>query len=146
MSPESGVKELPGSYCGSFVADLSAPPAARHALQGLSTHVDDGLLERGCLVVTELVTNSLMHAGLAPEQEIELRLWARRELLRVEVSDDGDGFDPVVRRPHPDRPAGGWGLWIVAQLTDRWGVDVSHSTRVWCEFEPGAGPEPRGTG
>jgi hypothetical protein len=29
----------------------------------------------------------------------------------------------------------GRGLWIVEQLTDRWGVDLSHSTRVWCEFD-----------
>jgi hypothetical protein len=24
---------------------------------------------------------------------------------------------------------------MVDQLTDRWGVDFSHSTRVWCEFD-----------
>jgi hypothetical protein len=40
---------------------------------------------------------------------------------------------------------GGWGLMIVAQLTDRWRVDASHSTRVWCEFERSAAPGARGT-
>jgi anti-sigma regulatory factor (Ser/Thr protein kinase) len=142
VSPGSAVEELPGSFSGSFVADVSAPRAARRALQGLSGHVDEGLLERGRVVVTELVTNSVRHARLAPEQHIELQVWAGQKLLRVEVSDDGDGFEPVAVPPHPDHAAGGWGLWIVAQLADRWGIDVSHSTRVWCEFETRARPEP----
>ena len=70
-------------------------------------------------------------ARLAPEQKIELLVRVRRELVRVEVSDDGEGFDTVAVPPHPDHAAGGWGLWIVAQLTDRWGIDVSRSTRIW---------------
>ena len=81
-------------------------------------------------------------ARLAPEQKIELLVRVRRELVRVEVSDDGEGFDTVAVPPHPDHAAGGWGLWIVAQLTDRWGIDVSRSTRIWCELETRAGPEP----
>jgi anti-sigma regulatory factor (Ser/Thr protein kinase) len=143
VSLKSGVNELPGAFCRSFAADVSAPHAARCALQALRDHVDEELLERGGIVVSELVTNSVRHARLAPEQLIDLRISARRELLRVELSDDGDGFSPVAMRPHPHQPAGGWGLWIVAELADRWGVDVSHSTRVWCEFEPRAEPEPR---
>jgi anti-sigma regulatory factor (Ser/Thr protein kinase) len=144
VSPESGANELAGTFSRSFVADVNAPRAARRALQGLSGHVDEGLLERGRIVVTELVTNSVRHARLAPEQQIELRVWPGRELLRMEVSDDGDGFDPVAMRRTPDH-VDGWGLRIVAQLTDRWGVDVSHSTRVWCEFETRVGPMPQAT-
>ena len=58
------------------------------------------------------------------------------ECLHIEVTDDGAGFDPTVTRPEPrSLRSGGWGLWMVDQLTDRWGVDFSHSTRVWCEFD-----------
>ena len=135
MSPAPAVQEPPGSFSRSFGADVNAPPAARRALRGLNSHVDEQLLERASLVVTELVTNSVRHARLAPAQQIELRISARRTLLRVEVIDDGDGFDPVATRPHAEQRAGGWGLRIVAHLTDRWGIDVSHSTRVWCEFD-----------
>jgi anti-sigma regulatory factor (Ser/Thr protein kinase) len=142
VSPISAVEELPGSFSRSFVADVSAPRAARRALQGLSGQVDEGLLERGRIVVTELVTNSVRHARLGPGQRIELLVRVRHELVRVEVSDDGEGFDPVGVPPHPDHAVGGWGLWIVAQLTDRWGIDVSRSTRVWCEFETRARPQP----
>jgi hypothetical protein len=56
--------------------------------------------------------------------------------LRIEVSDSGPGFDPVSTRPDPGgNDPGGWGLWLVDQLTDRWGVDLSHSARVWMEFD-----------
>jgi serine/threonine-protein kinase RsbW len=108
----------------------------------LSGYVDDDLVERGRLVVTELVTNSVRHARLTPAQQIELRVSARRDLLRVEVIDDGHGFDPAATRPEPARADGGWGLRLVAQLTDRWEIDVSHSTRVWCEFIARADGEP----
>jgi anti-sigma regulatory factor (Ser/Thr protein kinase) len=87
----------------------------------LNGHIEEGLLERARIVVTELVTNSVRHARLSPAQRIAVRVWAQRELLRVEVIDDGNGFDPAA-------------------------TDVSHSTRVWCEFKPAAAPEPRGTG
>jgi anti-sigma regulatory factor (Ser/Thr protein kinase) len=132
MKP-AAVHGSPRSFRRSFAADLGAPAAARHAVQSLNGLVADDLVERGRLVVTELVTNSVMHAGLTPEQHVDLRIAATRELLWMEVFDDGDGFDPAaIRAPHGS--AGGWGLWMVAQLTDRWGVDLSHSTRVWCQL------------
>lgn len=134
-SQASGVVGLPGRFSRSFVADPSAPRAARHALRSLSGHVDEELLERGGIVVTELVTNSVKHARLAPEQRIALIGSGRRTFLLLEVIDEGDGFEPVVRRPGAGQGPGGWGLWMVSQLADRWGVDAGHSTRVWCEFE-----------
>jgi hypothetical protein len=55
--------------------------------------------------------------------------------LRIDVTDEGTaGFEPVVTLPHPGQNSGR-GFWIVDQLTDRWGVDFSRSTRVWCEFD-----------
>ena len=55
--------------------------------------------------------------------------------LRIEVTDEGTaGFEPVVTLPYRGQNSGR-GFWIVDQPTDRWGVDFSHSTRVWCEFD-----------
>ena len=33
-------------------------------------------------------------------------------------------------------------LWLVDQLTDRWGVDEEQSTRVWCEISTTRRPDP----
>jgi anti-sigma regulatory factor (Ser/Thr protein kinase) len=82
--------------------------------------------------VSELVTNSVQHAQTGPDDSIELKLSIDDELIRVEVSDSGPGFEP------PSDPGGearerGWGLFFVSQLTDRWGVaDKGH---VWFEID-----------
>jgi hypothetical protein len=56
--------------------------------------------------------------------------------MRVEVSDDGAGFDeaPVAEAPKDDN-GGGWGLPIVAALGHRWGVDRDAATTVWFEID-----------
>ena len=117
----------------------SAPGVAREALGALDADLGAQLREDSGLVVTEVVTNCVQHGGLAPSQQIELKLSLLPQLLRIEVSDDGPGFiaEPVSSKP--DQTPGAWGLLLVDQLTDRWGVDCSHSTRVWLEFDRAAG-------
>jgi anti-sigma regulatory factor (Ser/Thr protein kinase) len=119
----------------SFPADPSAPGVARRSLEGMDGTVDRTLIERGSLAVTEVVTNSVVHAGLASSQQIELTVALQPELLRIEVSDDGPGFLPEPVASKPDHAPGGWGLWMVDQLADRWGVDRGPGTRVWLEFD-----------
>lgn len=75
------------------------------------------------LMVSELLTNALVH-GIG---EISLRIDAEGDTVRVEVSDQG----AVKVEPSPTPGAhGGWGLRIVDQLADDWGV-LEGSTRVW---------------
>src|SRR5436305_15170600 len=119
----------------SLAPDLDAPGAARRALDALRGQLAEEVIERSALAVTEVVTNSVKHAGLTAAQRIDLAIRVRPGCLRIEVTDQGAGFDPVVALPDPGQAPGGRGLWMVDQLTDRWGVDFSHSTRVWCEFD-----------
>jgi anti-sigma regulatory factor (Ser/Thr protein kinase) len=119
----------------SFAPDLDAPAAARRALDGFRGELGEDVTERSAVVVTEVVTNSVTHAGLTAAQPIELNIQVVPGCLRIDVTDDGSaGFDLVVRLPYPGQNSGR-GFWIVDQLTDRWGVDFSRSTRVWCEFD-----------
>jgi anti-sigma regulatory factor (Ser/Thr protein kinase) len=119
----------------SLAPDLEAPAAARRALDRFGGQLEEAVIERSALVVTEVVTNSVTHAGLAAAQPIDLNIQVFAGCLRIEVTDEGSaGFDPVVTPPYPGQNSG-LGLWVVDQLTDRWGVDFTHSTRVWCEFD-----------
>ena len=36
--------------------------------------------------------------------------------------------------PDPSRPSG-WGLYLVRELSDRWGIDHDGETRVWFELD-----------
>jgi anti-sigma regulatory factor (Ser/Thr protein kinase) len=119
----------------SLVPDLSAPVAARRALEGLETDLGEDVSERGALVISEVVTNSVKHAGMTAAQRIEVSISMLPECLRFEVTDEGDGFEPGPARHDPRSRAGGWGLVLVEELSDRWGVEVEHSTLVWCEFD-----------
>jgi anti-sigma regulatory factor (Ser/Thr protein kinase) len=119
----------------SVAADMNAPAAARRALAAFGPRIHDDLLERGGLALTEVVTNSVQHAGLAATDRIELSLTLVPEALRVEVCDDGPGFLAMPVSSKPNQSPGGWGLWMVDRLADRWGVDSSNSTRVWIEFD-----------
>jgi len=75
------------------------------------------------LLVSELVNNALLH-GIGA---IRLRIDVESDGVRVEVSDQGN----VAVPPNPTPGAhGGWGLRIVDQLADDWGV-LDGSTRVW---------------
>ena len=128
-----------GSFRRSFRPEFGAAAAARRDLEDLCAHVDDDLLDRSSLALTEVITNSVKHARLRPSQLIDVDVALLAAVLRIEVADDGVGFDPPATSPYPGRAAGGgWGLWLVDQLTDRWGVDCSHSTRVWMEFDRGS--------
>jgi len=115
-------------------------------LDGFREQLEEDVFDRSALVATEVVTNSVMHAGLTAAQPIDLKVRVIPGCLRIEVTDEGTrSFDPVVRLPYAGQNSGR-GLWMIDQLTDRWGVDFTHTTRVWCEFDvvpPGcAVPDP----
>ena len=85
------------------------------------------------LLVSELVTNSVRHARLGPGDRIRLQVEISDRVLRVEVSDPGEGF--VANTPEPGaRGPGGWGLFLTERIADRWGVDRDGEwTTVWLE-------------
>jgi anti-sigma regulatory factor (Ser/Thr protein kinase) len=110
-----------------------AASAARRSLDRLESHVDEQRLHDMRLLVTELVTNSVRHARRGDGDEVELRVVVRRDCIHVRVTDRGPGFDVSPRRPDDD-PGSGWGLFLVEQLSDRWGVELNGSTQVWFEL------------
>ena len=112
-------------------------------MAGLAPFLDPGVAENAELLVSELVTNSVRHAGLPEEASIEFSIRASPDVLMVEVADSGQGFDHTSP-PRPRAVAGvpepsGWGLFLVDRIADRWGaVQMAGDTRVWVELTPGA--------
>jgi anti-sigma regulatory factor (Ser/Thr protein kinase) len=111
-----------------------AAAEARHALDGLSADIPDGRMRDVRLLVSELVTNAVRHANLDAGDVIVLVIDVADHTLRVEVHDPGGGFVPSAPSPDPARPSG-WGLYLVAELADRWGVDSDEETLVWFELD-----------
>jgi anti-sigma regulatory factor (Ser/Thr protein kinase) len=79
------------------------------------------------LLVSEVVTNAVRHGS--SDEPLELRARWNDE-VRVEVVDHGDGFLPQPRRGQLEDP-GGFGLYLVGCLADRWGVETDEATCVW---------------
>jgi anti-sigma regulatory factor (Ser/Thr protein kinase) len=114
----------------SMRAGLTAPAQARRAV--VSLPLVAGTRDRLALVVSELVTNAVRHAGLAAGEPIGLDVMSTNGYLRVAVHDGGPGFDPPGRNREPG-VSGGFGLPIIAALSDEWGVERSAGgCTVWC--------------
>jgi anti-sigma regulatory factor (Ser/Thr protein kinase) len=119
-----------------LVPGLRAPRTAR-VFTGetlAAWDVDTGAVEAAQLVVSELVTNALLHA---PESRaITLQLLASDDSVQVRVSDEG--MQSPSRQSPPDPKSGiesGRGVWIVEAFTDDWGTepDEHGGKTVWCE-------------
>ena len=80
------------------------------------------------LLVTEVVTNAVMHAR--SEASVVIRLLD--DAVRVEVTDADDSF-PARRVPRDDQP-GGRGLDLVEKMSRSWGIDMlTVGKRTWFE-------------
>jgi anti-sigma regulatory factor (Ser/Thr protein kinase) len=114
--------------------DPDSAAEARRALGEVSDHLTPRRLEDAQLLVSELVTNAIRHAGLDDDDVIRLVVVTTERALRIEVCDPGPGFDVAEPEPDPARPSG-WGLYLVRELSDRWGVERNTETRVWFELD-----------
>lgn len=114
-------------------ADPTSIPEARHAVDRLRGILEDAVLQDLRLMVSEVVTNSVRHAGLGERDPIELRLSVDKERVRVEVRDAGPGFE-LPGEPTTMFRDSGWGLYLVDRLADRWGVTSGRGTTVWFEI------------
>jgi integral membrane sensor domain MASE1/anti-sigma regulatory factor (Ser/Thr protein kinase) len=118
-----------------------SPADARASLSPLASVLSASVYADLRLQVSELVTNSVRHGRLGAGDLIRLRVEVSDRVLRVEVSDPGEGFSGSIPGPTPGEP-GGWGLFLTEELADRWGIDRSSGwTIVWMERDldpPGA--------
>jgi anti-sigma regulatory factor (Ser/Thr protein kinase) len=103
--------------------------AARRALREWERHFQPDLFYDLSLCVSELVTSLVQHAA---GDEIELSVRRDERLVRAEISDPRE--DVVVTELPVTSPAD-WGMYIIDRVADRWGVDRSARTLIWCEID-----------
>jgi anti-sigma regulatory factor (Ser/Thr protein kinase) len=120
-----------------LASGVDAAAEARRALDEFEGELSDRRMRDVRLLVSEIVTNAVRHAGLPHGDPIRLVIAAENGVLRVEVHDRGAGFRPHLVKPEPDPEGGsGWGLFLVDELADRWGVEGSvPGTRIWFEVD-----------
>lgn len=129
------------SYTAQLPAELESVVAARHMVEAAarSWEMDDAVCSDSALAVSELTTNSVLHAGSSIS--VSVRRLGRG--LRIEVADGSDHL-PVVDAERPEdllanRSMTGRGLAMVAATADRWGADpLSEGGKVtWAEVGTG---------
>ncbi|MDX2597519.1 MULTISPECIES: SpoIIE family protein phosphatase [Streptomyces] len=119
------------------------PEAVRHARRftrrTLRTWgVERDTLDAALLIVSELVTNALVHTG----GQVRLDLSLVNHRLRLAVA-DGSPRSPVKPTSIGWEATGGRGILLVEAVSAAWGtVPVSGGKQVWADLVPDAGPPP----
>lgn len=124
-----------------FGSDRTSAAAGRQFVSDATADLPSETREQIALMVSELATNSLVHAATG----FEIRVDRSDSRIRVEVTDVGWG-QPALRSPGSREPHGR-GLQIVKALSDRWGTSETSEQvgkTVW--FELGIDPGNRSTG
>ncbi|MEV4393135.1 ATP-binding protein [Nonomuraea sp. NPDC049607] len=130
-----------GSFAAPYQVDTRLPEemgsitaARQRAREALAECGYRGRREDVLLVVSELVTNALVHGDGPPA----LRIRCTSSHVRIEVRDSGAGL-PEPREPGPDN---GWGLRVIELLSTGWGFSRDEDGDdgedggkvVWCEM------------
>lgn len=117
------------------------PSSVRTGRQFVSVQLShwgyDGATFTACLLVSELITNAVLHA----RTDVRLVLDEDSDVVRIAVHDSS--ARPVRRRRHSVQSGTGRGLRLVEQMSRAWGVDASPPGKVvWFDLGREGEPEP----
>jgi serine/threonine-protein kinase RsbW len=123
-----------GDVVHRFAPEAASVPEARRVTREFAEDVMQGeQANKLDMAVTEVFSNAVRHSG--SDDEIMLALTQKDDFLCVRVSDGGNGLVP---RPGAmtTEPGAGFGLFLVEQITRRWGMTREDDrTRVWFELD-----------
>jgi len=129
----AGMLETVASALAENRAHLERDPrssaAARRFVEAKLQRWDCGeLLDTVNLLVSELVTNSVLHA----ESAADIAVFLKPDSVRIEVSDTGQDF-PELHGPS-GQATSGRGVALVEMLSSAWGVEpTTEGKTVWFE-------------
>ena len=119
---------------------VGAPARARRWVRSCLASEPIGSSEADVVVVvSELVTNSVVHAHADSSQLLRITVGRSKDGLRIAVTDGGSETVPHLRDSDAETP-GGLGLRIIDRLCMSWGVIRSGTgtTEVWCDVAVGS--------
>ena len=130
-APADGVNGVVATASAVFVAVPEAVYAARQFVrQTLTSWGDSHLVWDGAVIISELATNAVIHAGSPFRTTVE----RSTDIVRIAVEDVGPG-QPRSRRVL-QHALGGRGLAIVEELSHQWGCDRLDAGKVfWVDLE-----------
>ncbi|MFB6504465.1 MULTISPECIES: ATP-binding protein [unclassified Streptomyces] len=110
---------------------------ARSRLIGSGIRDDEPLAETLILLISELVTNAVVHTGCPAVLRMLFGSAGGSGTVRVEVADAS--CRPPQQRHAEGEDTNGRGLELVDGLADRWGWQPEGAgKRIWCEVDRGA--------
>jgi anti-sigma regulatory factor (Ser/Thr protein kinase) len=119
-----------------FSAGVTAARCARRAVrEELQDALPQPRLADVELIVSELATNSVRHAGCDDADELSMEAEVKPDRVRVRMFDPGTGFDPHEPKAPLSGSASGYGLVLLDRLSDRWGVQRDDGFAVWFEVQ-----------
>jgi DNA-binding NarL/FixJ family response regulator len=126
----AALSDLTRHHVLTLPADIAASGAGRRFVRNLLDEANETLAHDVELLVSELVSNAVLHAGTEPRLEVRIA----RDTVRIEVY-DADRSAPVARRPDSNGP-GGRGLHLVDRIASRWGFELLDEGKlVWFEVD-----------
>ncbi|MGH8891578.1 MAG: ATP-binding protein [Acidothermaceae bacterium] len=110
--------------------DASSVGTARRLVRSqLANLADPDVVADASLLVSELVTNAIIHGRTG----VKLHAGVRRGVFRAEIS-DGNPALPAPRRPS-QLATTGRGLLLIDEISSRWGVKNTRSGKtIWFEI------------
>jgi anti-sigma regulatory factor (Ser/Thr protein kinase) len=113
--------------------DGTAPTYARRRFTSFAENLDKHASSTAALLISELVTNAVIHGPETAQAAIALHCSLVSTTLQVEVTGGGN---ELVRQPslHSPNRNSGWGLLLVDELADSWGVEPGRPVCVWFEL------------
>jgi anti-sigma regulatory factor (Ser/Thr protein kinase) len=125
------VPAAPAEATWQFAAEYSAPRHARRLVTDALRQAghDGAFLVTAQIVITELASNAVRHA----RSPFTVSIRSRGSTVRIVVH-DGSRVVPMPRDPTPANPSGR-GMYLIAELASRWGVDLASDGKdVWAEL------------
>jgi anti-sigma regulatory factor (Ser/Thr protein kinase) len=112
----------------------AASEARAELRERFGAKLDPDVVASAELLLTELINNCVIHgAAASPESHIDITASIFPQVLSVEVTDGGRTFKRSSLLPDADSDSGR-GIFLVEQLSSRWGVSERGTARVWFEL------------